>query len=248
MAHLRTLGLPVALAAAFSVPPLAAQEGGTSDTGRKAAPPDAASLEKTIRDAVEKGTRDALDKALKDVSARLDRIEGAVGKRLDDLEAEAKVQRQEINLRRQESSATREEIDQLRRRVSKLEDQLNQQTSRAEGLTNELSELRKKLAQMDGSVMPRVAAYFPSVEKGTAVLRLHNTSDRPVSVIVNNGRSQRLEPNESMTVPPVPAGSVTYEVLGLGSDYRKTKTLAAGETLDVEVHDPVRGPRRLPIR
>jgi hypothetical protein len=84
----------------------------------------------------------------------------------------------------------------------------------------------------------RVAGFPPSSDTGpspaTARVEMLNTYAQPVSIVINNRRSYPLAPGERRLSDPIPAGSFTYEVLGITPPV--TRTVGADKTFTVWVH------------
>jgi hypothetical protein len=68
----------------------------------------------------------------------------------------------------------------------------------------------------------------------TGRVQLSNTWSAPVSVIVN-GRSYQVLPGEVKFTDPVPAGTFSYEVVGITAP-NNVRTLVAGETYRINVY------------
>jgi hypothetical protein len=87
------------------------------------------------------------------------------------------------------------------------------------------------------SMSTRIAASPPSDTSpvtGTARIEMANTYSQPVSVVINNRRSYPLQPGERRLSDPVPAGSFTYEILGVTP--MVTRSVAADKVFTVWVH------------
>jgi len=251
MTHVKTLALPVALAAALSAQPLASAE----DVEK---PPTLEQTAKDVKDLKEaqKKSTDALLDELKKIQDQLKSMDG-VRRDVDALRTTVQDLRRELELSAQmhnrasgdltelrtQARQLRDDLDRAKTQASKMEQQLADQTARCDGLNRELAALRRQAA--DGS---RQAARLTD---GTGTIRLHNTFGRTVSIVLNGREpAYRLEPGETAVVNQVPVGSVTYEVLapGFETPYRRTRTLTADNPLEIEVYDLARGPVRTPPR
>ncbi|HLJ96340.1 MAG TPA: hypothetical protein VKU02_24415 [Gemmataceae bacterium] len=83
----------------------------------------------------------------------------------------------------------------------------------------------------------RIAASPPSdtgLGTPTARIEMANTYSQPVSIVINNRRSYALQPGERRLSDPVPAGSFTYEILGVTPIV--TRTVAADKVFTLWVH------------
>ena len=106
---------------------------------------------------------------------------------------------------------------------------------------NELISLLRADVQALRNRLPdssRVSAFPPSSDTGPspamARVEMVNTYLQPVSIVINNRRSYQLAPDERRLSDPIPAGSFTYEVLGVTPPV--TRTVAADKTFTVWVH------------
>jgi hypothetical protein len=240
MPAIKTLGFTLTLAAALTAAPAPADQPAGSP---------APSLE-----AIQKDVKELKEATLKGLKEQLDRIEkslGAVEGLKRDIDNLSRIQdlTNQITKRTQADLAKLEE--QLRAqeagfiaKLGKLEEELKAQTQRNEELKTELVNLRKKMTE----TTQRVAAAPVTPETGFGSIRMFNTSDREVSIVINNGASYRLAPGESWTVASHPVGPFTYEVLGLGYPERRSGVVVAGMPKDIEVYDLARGPQRTPRR
>lgn len=245
MPHLKTLGLPIALAAALSGQPLAT----AADVEKPPTLEQTAKDVKDLKEAHEKSSK-ALMEQLKIIQDQLKPVEG-LRKDVDALKGTIQSLHRELELSAQMHSRTggdlrevqaqvkqlREELDRAKAQAGKLEQELTNQAARCDGLNRELAALRKQAA--DGT---RQAA---RLTEGTGTIRLYNTFGLPVSVVVN-GRSYRLDPGETYVLGSQPVGPFDYEVLGLGYEHRRTETLTAGKPFEIEVFDRGRGPIKTP--
>jgi hypothetical protein len=111
--------------------------------------------------------------------------------------------------------------------------------SQISDLNNQLIQLRSDLENLRNRPpsSTRIAASPPldtAVTTGTARIEVMNTYSQPVSVVINNRRSYLLQPGERRLSDPVPAGSFSYEVLGITP--MVTRTVAADKIFTVWVH------------
>src|SRR5262249_39098357 len=137
--------------------------------------------------------KDFKDKSFKSVQEQLNRIETSLGG-IDSLRKDMEGLRRDIDnlnrlfdLAREVNKGTKADCDGLKAQVGRLEEsvtarlgrmeeQFKTQLSRSDGMSAELSDLRKKVA--DGT-STRVAAQMPT----TGNVRIRNTYNRPVHVI-----------------------------------------------------------------
>ena len=253
MPQVKMFGLPIALAAVLSGQPLATA--GPDDPPKTT--PTAEQMAKDIKELKEaqQKSSDALMEQLKAMQKQLDGVP-AVRKDVDALKDAVrslnstlaqtqdalKTTQLNLDIKTTEQSATqtqlkqlRDDLDKARAQMGKMQDQITAHSARCDGLTEELTDLRKKLNDTSRQAARMV--------EGTGTIRLYNTYSRPVSIVVN-GRSYQLDPGESNTLSNQPVGPVSYEVLGLSP--RTTRTLTADRPLDVEVFDLARGPVKTP--
>ena len=113
-------------------------------------------------------------------------------------------------------------------RLGNLTRDLNALKEQYTQLKQDLDALRSKLA-----ARPPQTSMYPSNGQGTGRVRLVNTYPQPVSILVN-GRVYQLNPLETRTTEPLPAGPFTFEVIGIQD--RSTRTLLPGETYQIHVY------------
>ena len=242
MAYLKTLRLPLALAAAFAAQPLAA-----ADVEKQPTLEQTAKDVKDLKDAQKKST-DALMEQLKKIETQLQGVEsvrkdlGTLKSTVESLNTTLELSRQNAKSRAAELAETqglvkqlRADLEQARAQAGKLQQQLMDQTARCDGLTDQIAQLNRKVA--DGS---RQAA---RIAEATGTIRLFNTYPMPVDIRVND-RVYHLDPNGSYVLASQPVGSFTYEVLGLSPP--ATRTLRPDRPYDLEVYDLARGPVKTP--
>ncbi len=109
----------------------------------------------------------------------------------------------------------------------------------------QISDLKRQVAQLQEEVenlrksiagQTRISGYSPSDTRtatGTGVVELVNTYPMEMSIVVN-GRSYRVAPGTKVMSDPIPAGTFTYEVLGVTE--RRSRTIAANKTYPIWVH------------
>jgi hypothetical protein len=233
MTQVKLLGLPIALAAALSAQPLAR----AGDVEKTPTPEQMAKDIKEIKEAQKKSS-DALMDQLRAIQDQLRSVEG-LRKDVDGLKNTVQSINVAMELATQNLKAKSVELAETQATLKQVRDELERVrvagSARCDGLTEEVAELRKRLADTS-----RQAA---RLTEATGTIRLYNTFSRPVSVVVN-GRSYPLEPGESHTLSNQPVGTVTYEVLGISP--RTTRALTADRPLDIEVFDLARGPIKTP--
>jgi hypothetical protein len=243
MPHLKTIGLPVALAAALSAAPRAA----ASDVEKPVSRQDVNEL----KSAQEKSFKELMEE-IRSLREQLNKVDG-LRKDVDGLKSTVQSLNTALELSTQMLRGTtgdvadvraqlkqaREELDRAKAQAGKMEDEVRRQAARCDGLTEELAQLRKKTA--DG------ARESARMTEGTGTVRLYNTYALPVSVVIS-GRSYRLDPGETYVLGSQPVGPFSYEVLGLGYEYRRNGTLTADRPFEIEVFDQARGPLKTPPR
>ncbi len=231
MTPLKTLGLPVALAAALAAAPTHADDEKTSDGKAKSAAVDAAGLEKLIREQAAAQMKE-LRELRKDVETSVGpngdlrkEIEG-LRRQAERLQGDAKVLEQAHAETRQQYKDARDEVERLRLRMGTLEEEMRKQLSKTDGLFGEMSKLNGQARKREQ------LSVLPDTRLGTGNLRVSNTYSQPVSVVVN-GRSYRVRVGETLVLEPQPAGTFTYEVLGIQA--KQTRPLDPGEDVTISV-------------
>jgi hypothetical protein len=153
------------------------------------------------------------------------------------------------------AAAIARQLEDLTKALNKLVEQLRDSETtnnvRAARSQKDLEELRGQIALLRKDLdelrnrstasQPSTAFYAPGTAP-TGRLRLINTYTVPVSFIVNDQVSYPVAPGETRFTNPLPAGTFTYEVLGVGFgsiQSRVSRALAANETFTIHVH-PVR--------
>jgi hypothetical protein len=237
MPQIKTLGIPLALAAALSGQPLAA--------GDVEKPPTAEQTAKDVKELKEahKKSSDALMEQLKRMEEQLKAMDG-IRKDVEALQSKVRSLDVTVDLLAQTNKRSTQDVAdlqaQLRQataRLGKAEQELTDQKARCDGLNGEIAALRKQTAESS-----RQAA---RLTEGTGTIRLFNTYTLPVSVILN-GRTIRLDPGETFTLSSQPLGTFNYEVPGIRS--LRTETLTADRPFEIEVFDQLRGPIKTPRR
>jgi hypothetical protein len=156
-------------------------------------------------DAIQKQVDD-LKASLADIKKSLALLE-TINKRIDDLRAESNLGAQ----------TARSQADDLKQQVAQLK--------------TEIDTLRDRL----GSAT-RVSGFAPSdtaPAAGTGRVEMINTYPGDITVTVND-RAYRLRPGEQTLSEPIPAGSFTYEVLGITP--RNSRLVAANRVFTIHVH------------
>jgi hypothetical protein len=147
---------------------------------------------------------DQLEQALKTANNKLDALK-QLKKQVEDFKGESNASQ----------AATQRDLDSLRQAVTRLQKEI-------EGLRN------------SAAPATRIAASPPSeTHASTGVVELVNTYSSDVAIVVNN-RTYRLHPNEKRFTDPLPAGSFTYEVLGVTP--LNTRPLNPNEVYHITVH------------
>ena len=152
-----------------------------------------------------KAKLDSMELALKKANEKLDALKD-LHKQVDDLKSECNLS----------LGATQRDLRSLNNEVGRLRDVM-------EKLRN------------SGPVATRIAASPPTDTHlaPTGQVELVNTYTQDVSIVVNN-RTYRLHPNEKRLTDPLPAGSFTYEVLGVTPP--NTRSLNPNEIYHITVH------------
>jgi hypothetical protein len=241
---LKTLALPMALAAVLTVSPLA-----SAGDVEKQTPEQMAKDIKELKEA-QKKSADALMEQLKNIQDHLRSMEG-VRRDVDVLKDTVQKMSGTLELMTQNNKATttqlmeaqmalkmmRNDLETARAEAGKMRDEIMAHAATCDGLTAKVSQLQKKLDETSSRQAARIA------ETGT--IRLFNTSLIPVSVHIK-GKAYQLEPGESYVLDAQPLGPIDYEVLGAGLALRRTKPLTPDRPLDIEVYDLARGPIKTP--
>ncbi len=120
------------------------------------------------------------------------------------------------------------DIDGLKRQVGQL------QQEEIDGVRRQLAQIQKDMddLKMRGA-NPRIATYPQPPATPTGRVRLVNAFMAPMTVIVNS-RAHTLQPGAVATTDPLPAGSFTYEVLGVQA--MVSRSLGANETFTITIH------------
>jgi tetrahydromethanopterin S-methyltransferase subunit G len=176
------------------------------------------------------------DKDLKKVNQRLETVEKALTAIQKDIDA-LKNERLRVDTLRGKVNTLEEKLGRLQTTVEALKKDLPKKETVAayppEGMDeikNRLTQIEKKLDQLTPAT--RIARAAPEVGR----VALNNRYDEEMLFIVN-GTPYRLAPGTSRTLTDVPAGTLTYEVVSpnWGRLRRKTTTLTAGETFNINV-------------
>jgi hypothetical protein len=233
MTQVKILGLPIALAAALSAPPMAR----AGDVEKTPTPEQMARDIKDIKEEQKKSS-EALMGQLKAIQDQLRSVEG-LRKDVDGLKNTVQSINVALELTTQNLRAKTTELAEAQAALKQMREDLDRVraagTARCDGLTEQVADLKRRLDDTS-----RQAA---RMTEATGTVRLFNTFNRAVSIVVN-GRSYQLEPGESHTLANQPLGTVTFEALGVGP--RTTRMLTADRPLDIEVYDLARGPIKTP--
>ena len=154
---------------------------------------------------------DDLKKSIEAVEKRLGDSLLAMGKDLRDLITEFQSYKTDTNLK---VGKAQTDIDDLKKQVAQL---------------------RQDLDALKNRPASRESAYpAPSTTPAaTGRVRLVNSFVDPMTIIVN-GKAYQVAPGETKLTDPLPAGTFSYEVLGV--QQRLDRALAANETFTVTVH------------
>lgn len=105
-----------------------------------------------------------------------------------------------------------------------------------EDLKKQLAQLRVDLDELrKTSTVQKAFSLQPNGKAATPMgrIRLMNTYPEPMTIIVND-KVYHLQPQEIRLTEPLPAGTFTYEVLGV--QRQRSPQLAANETFTINVH------------
>jgi hypothetical protein len=227
-------GLPFALAAALTLKPVAA----AGDVEKTPTPEQAARDLKALTEQLKTLNEQlkALPELRRDVSVLTEKMQG-INRELD-LSAQAHNRAgQDVLELRAQVKQLRDELDRARAFAGKIEEEVRRQAARCDGLTDQLAQANKKLAETS-----RQAA---RMTEPAGSIRLYNTDFRPVEIRVD-GRVHVVQPNAEVVLDAQPVGPHEYEVFALG--VRHNFTLAADRPMEIEVYNLARGPVRTPPR
>lgn len=212
--HWTQLGLHLALATAFATTPgRAAQFDGPAPAAPAA--PAAAAAEPDSSTALARQLQEQVSKKLDDIEKRLkEAIQGS------DTNANLKFARIQTDL------------DDIRKQLG----QIARLQADSDDIKRQIAQLRQDLDGLrNRSASPQVSAsLYPTTPANTARVRLVNTYLDPMTILVND-RAYRLAPGETRLTDPLPAGSFTYQVLGVQTG-QQTRTLSPNETFTITVH------------
>ncbi len=105
-----------------------------------------------------------------------------------------------------------------------------------DALKEEIAHLRKDLDEVRNAKpsTTRISAYPPAgAAVSTGTIRLSNTYPANVTIVVN-GEGYTLAPGETRVLAGRPAGTFTYEVVGVRPAVERS--LVAGGTFPIQVH------------
>lgn len=128
-------------------------------------------------------------------------------------------------------------LDELNEKVKALQSEISnmkgENLNARLKLEADIDRLKKEVAQARAERPSQVTTRYPQVESATGRVRLVNTFFDPVTVVVN-GETYYLAAGETRTTRPLPAGTFTYEVLGVQA--QRSRSLASNETFTINVH------------
>lgn len=157
----------------------------------------------------------------------------------------------ENNLAQAEKDSTAKQLAELKQSIDELRTLIKTLSSdglnanlKAEKAQSDIEEMKKQLAQLRLDVedlRKRLATpsqvsakYGPNgTAPATGRVRLVNTYLEPMTIIVN-GKAYPVSPGEVRLTEALPAGSFSYEVLGVQA--LRNRSLAANETFTINVH------------
>jgi hypothetical protein len=154
---------------------------------------------------------EAIQKQLRELTARL----GEMEKSFDDFKTTMET---DLRLGGQIARNHKDQIADLSRQVTQLHDDI--EAIRRAGAS----------PQRTSGFLSTDTAAPPA---GTGRVELINTYPEDVAVVVN-GRTYHLRPGERRLTDPIPAGTFTYEVLGVTP--MNTRTVAANRIFTVHIH------------
>lgn len=103
-----------------------------------------------------------------------------------------------------------------------------------EDLKRQVSQIRQDLDDLRRTVTTtRSSGYLTPQATSTGRVRLVNTYLEPMTVVVN-GKSYSVAPGEQRYTDALPAGTFTYEVLGVQA--LRDRTLSANETFTINIY------------
>ncbi len=139
----------------------------------------------------------------------------------------------------QDKPATSQQVDDLRLAVKALTDRiaaLETPLKEINDLRDQVARLRQELDAMRGPAPGSRSSYYAGPGTNApamAHVRIDNTYFMPVDVAIN-GVVYQMMPGQRRYAAPLPAGTFTYEVLGIQAPVQRV--LAAGETFVVSVY------------
>ncbi len=244
MTHLKNLGLPIALAALLSAPPLATADGPGDPPKPTPTLEQTAKELKELKEGQEKSTKQLLER-LDKIQDQLKPVEG-LRKDVDGLKESVQNINRELTLLGQAHNRTdqdlielrtqlkqaREDLARVRAEAGKMQDQIADLSATSDGHNARISKLEKKSQESATLTLP-----------GT--IRLFNTSGQPVTILVN-GVPYPVDPGKTRELRWPLVGPSTYEVQGVTAE--RKFTLTADKPFDIEVFDPAVGPVKTPRR
>jgi len=129
--------------------------------------------------------------------------------------------------------------------LPKIRDRARDLNSKVTQAQSDMAELQKQIAQLQqnldalnkrvGNVQTQTSGYagLPAQPAATGRIRLVNTFPQTMTIRINTA-AYELPPGQERYVEGVPAGTFTYEVLGVSAS--AARSLAPGETYAITVY------------
>lgn len=215
--HWKLLGMPALLAVALAAP-VSAQ--GTID-GKPLPPKGVEPADRTAGESA--SMRDVLAQ-LKTLGEDLKNMKDGLPQDFQNIKRDMDGIRKELESAKSDRVTTDLNVTHAQQDINQLKEQLAQ-------LRRDMDDLRRRAAAAPSTISGYAGAAAPALP--TTRVRLVNTYFEPMTVMVNN-RTYMLAPGEARMTDPVPAGTFSYEVLGVTEP--RTRTLAATDTFTITVH------------
>ena len=167
---------------------------------------------------------DEVQKQLRDIKTDIKTLRESIDKMNEVLESMKTLPGDVKNFR----SDYNTDIQATKRDINDLKEEVRRLKSDVEGLRKSPTNITREPGFAPGMTTNPNLNPIP-----TGRVQLSNTWGAPVSVIVN-GRSYPVLPGEVKFTDPVPAGTFSYEVIGITAP-NNVRTLAAGETYRISV-------------
>ena len=156
---------------------------------------------------------DTLLKEMRDLKKRFDELDTSLKGKIENLDTSTSLKLARAQM----------DLDELRKQVQQVRQDIDAMRGR------EIAALRRDLDEMTKS---RQSMYAPT-PLATGRLQLRNTFGEMVLILVNN-KPYHIFPGQNVVTDPIPAGTFTYEVVGIQPQL--TRPLTANETYTIHVH------------